>query len=430
MIQEFDSVIIPSSLSVDFTISKCKRKLLNLQKFVRSHYRAKYQKTLNGNLSHISRDNPVISQRVGFHSAYRSRDNAHDHFENYCPNTENAYFKEKNSELCSESSISYNNSFINKMIERYRNSVGFSMKDPNNDANIHEKNGFSYGDNCSNIKKSNKYLGTDSKNPKVTSNKSEESLLNQTYLPTINNGSTYREPIWRRNQYVSPERSLTNQFELETREIVESIEKKIKKLENIVQNCSDQIGHLSIISNHSKNEHVYIKHYKRLESKIVSMAMLPPCGIYEYESSFNPYYCTFGEIDTLKEFISVNMEFYNLNNLLFIKRVGKMYCYFARERFINFVKCSPANLNSLLKLKLLFFMGEPEILLASTFGQYPIEIKHNYDFCEWSATNELENITRFLICLVAIETDNSKCGIYPINDIRRQVLPIYIIDNS
>ncbi|KAH8741912.1 hypothetical protein FG386_003039 [Cryptosporidium ryanae] len=431
MVQEFDSAAIPSSLSVDFTISKCKRKLLNLHKFVRSYYRDKYQRSLNSNLSYMSKNNPIMTQSVGFHNAYRSRkDKAHEYLENYFSDSRNNYFTEINSEICSESSISYDNSFVNKMIEKYRHSVGFNMKDPSRNVSIPDRNEFNYGNNCSNSMKSNENLLTGLKNSKIVAKKDDEDMNSQTYLPKINNDSISREPIWKQNHYVSPGRTLVNHFDLETREIVENIERKIEKLEDIVQDCSDRICHLSVITNNSESEHIYMKHYKRLESKIISMAMFPPRGIHDYESSFDSYYCTFGEIDALKELISVNTEFHNSSNSLYIKRVGKMYCYFARRRFINFVRYSPNNVNSLLKLKLLFFMGEPEILLANTFGQYPIEVKQNYDFCGWNATNKLKNIARFLICLVAIETDyNNELGIYPIKDMR-QVLPIYIIDNS
>ncbi|OII70877.1 uncharacterized protein cubi_01022 [Cryptosporidium ubiquitum] len=434
MHKQTEDLFFPASINVDLTISRCKKKLAGLRNYIKStsyprnQINTRFLREPNDYNIKNNKHQVYLAQNEKYRDMFSHLNERKLHHKLNTQNVKN-YNPETNvcSEIDSESSLSYNNSFVNKLIERYYSTSKSRLPDLNNQFE------------ANNLFQSSNNLFT----PKLRKNdeRKEDTLIYQDFenksikLNSVNTDiGSYCDPKFGKDckssnkkknieTQKSPNVTLLKQCDLETREIVDNLDKKIKNLERKIKTNKKN-------DFQKQNTSEYLERSNCMESKLLSISVIPPYGISCFESSFLPYYCTLQEIQILKDLISIKGEIFNPSKTkIEVISIGKMFCCHARTRFIDSIKHLYQGSLNVLKLKLLIYIEEPEILLVNTFGPQPIENKGDIYFYELEAIYEMKKISRFMICLLITEKP-VECFTkrrYTISN-AKQVLPIYIID--
>ncbi|CUV05091.1 unnamed protein product [Cryptosporidium hominis] len=435
---ERTDLFFPASTNVDLTISRCKKKLASLRRYIKSvsylrsqtntgHSRDKYDFNIKNNMRQLQLNKNEKCMDL------RRNDEKKCNYKYYGQN-EKKYNAEMNacSGIDSESSISYNSSFVNKLIERYYSTSKSKLPDLNN---VEKIISFKTTSNLSTpqLRINNERKDESQINQNIPKNNMELNNIESNYGSYCNPkfDSDYKNNNRKENfeKQESPHATLLKQYDLETREIVDNLDKKIRNLERRLKKDKRKI------KLHNKNEFqepIYerLERSNSIESKLLSISVMPPNGISCFESSFLPYYCTQQEIKILEDLISIKGEIYGSSQTsIKIVGIGKIFCCHARTRFIDSIKRLYQGSINFIKLKLLIYIEEPEILLANTCGPQTFENKYDMNFYEFEELYETKKISRFLICLVItdrpMECFKKRC--YTISN-AKQVLPIYIIN--
>ncbi|KAH8584986.1 uncharacterized protein ELE39_000937 [Cryptosporidium sp. chipmunk genotype I] len=432
-------LFLPASTNVDLTISRCKKKLASLRKYIKSVSYPRSQTNIRNLRDKHDYDIKNKKQQIQLIQNENYLDLSYTderklNYRRYDQN-EKKYSTEINacSGIDSESSLSYNNSFVNKLIERYYS----TSKSKVPDLNKFEKDiSFQTASNLSTPKLRKNNEKKDSKiNQNIPNNngielnniKSNDSPYYNSKFDRDCKSNNKNENLEKQD---SPHISLLKQYDLETREIVDNLEKKIRNLERRLK--KDNIRKIKLNKQNEFQEPIYeqIESLNSIESKLLSISVIPPNGISCFESSFLPYYCTLKEMQIVKDLILIKGKIFNLSQIsIEVTSIGKMFCCHARNRFINSIKQLYQNSMNVLKLKLLMYIEEPETLLANTFGPQTIENKDDIHLYELEVLYEIKKISRFLICLLITDkpAECFKKRCYTISNIK-QVLPIYIIN--
>lgn len=440
MFGKSEELFFPSPVNVDLTISRCKKKLANLKRYIKSTSNIRSQAT---NLRHLRENdyNLKNSKQVNLAQQEKYRD-LEDHFEDkkiyFKPYEQNEKRHNIETNVCpefdSESSPRYSNLFVDQLIERYRSTSRPKLSNSNGLSETNSPHQISKSTSTPKLRKKFEAKEDSVNGKNVYDN--HRIILNK-IIGDSNLTHKFDRDYKGKNRKESLERQesshvkFSKQKELETKEIVDSLDKKISILEKSMKRDNKR-------NTKNKNFNIpqrpimaeYLEWSNNIESKLLSISVIPPDGISRLESSFLPYYCTVQEIQVVKDLISIKGKIVNSSNTMIeVINIGKMFCCYARTRFINSIKRLYHASPKILKLKILVNLEEPEVLLANTFGQDPIENKNDIQFYELEALYEVEGISRFLICLL-ITDKQARCltkRCYTISNIE-QVLPIYIIN--
>ncbi|KAK9173522.1 hypothetical protein CmeUKMEL1_12140 [Cryptosporidium meleagridis] len=436
---ERTDLFFPVSTNVDLTISRCKKKLDNLRRYIKSGSYLRSQTNIGSsrdkydfNIKNNTRQQQLKKNEKCMD--LRRNDEKKWNYKNYDQN-EKKYNSEMNtcSGIDSESSISYNSSFVNKLIERYYSNSKSKLPDLNN---VEKMISFQTTNNLSTpqLRRDNERKDETQINQNIPKSEIELNNIESNYGSYCNSkfDGDYKNNNRRENleKQESPRTALFKQYDLETREIVDNLDKKIRNLERRLK--KENKRKIKLYNKNEFQEPIYerLERSNSLESKLLSISVMPPNGISCFESSFLPYYCTQQEIKIVEDLISIKGEIYGSSQTsIKVVGIGKIFCCYARNRFIDSIKRLYQDSINIIKLKLLIYIEEPEILLANTFGAQPIENKYDMDFYEFEELYETKKISRFLICLVITDrpTECLKNRCYTISN-TKQVLPIYIIN--
>lgn len=434
MHEKTEDLFFPASINVDLTISRCKKKLASLRRYIKSKSYSRSQVGIDclREQNDYSIKNNKQQVYLTQSEKYKDKVNRMNEKKNYkfYDKNENKYNPEMNicSEIDSESSLSYNNSFVNNLIERYYSTSKSKFPDLNNQLKANHlpqtsNNIFTPKLRKNNERKEDNIIyqeATNSNEIKFNSIKSNGGLYYNFKFDKDCKSNNRKERIEKQK---SPNLSLLKQYDLETREIVDNLDKKIRSLEKRIKLNKKNCFKKPILFE-------YIEKSNNMESKLLSISVIPPYGISCFESSFLPYYCTLQEIQIIKDLISIKGDIFNSSQTkIEVTNIGKMFCYHARTRFIDSIKRLYQSSFNVLKLRLLIYIEEPEMLLVNTFGPHPIENKEDIYFYEIEEIYEMKKIFKFMICLLItekpVECFTKRC--YSISN-TKQVLPIYIIN--
>lgn len=434
MFGKSEELFFPSPINVDLTISRCKRKLANLTRYIkstsnlRSHADLRYLRGENGYNTKSSKqvhldqqekyrdlEEHLDDKKISY-KPYEQCEKRHNLETNVCPESD------------SESSPSYANSFVNKLIERYRSISRPILPDLDDPLETNSSHQIPKGTSSPKLRKGFEMKDDHNTNSReILNNIIGGSNLTHKLDKDCKNQSR-KESLERQE---SSHMNMSKQKDLETKEIVDSLDKKICILEkNLRKDNKRKTKQRSFNVPQRTVLAEYLEWSNSIESKLLSISVIPPDGISCLESSFLPYYCNVQEIQVVKDLISIKGKIINSpKKMIEVINIGKMFCCHARARFINSIKRLHHVSPQILKLKILVNLEEPELLLANTFGQDPVESKSDIRFYELEALYEVENLSRFLICLLITDKPadclTKRC--YTISN-TEQVLPIYIIN--
>ncbi|KAF7455813.1 hypothetical protein HWI79_3656 [Cryptosporidium felis] len=403
-----DAIHLPSKINIDLTILRNKKKLVSLRRYIKSisNLENRVHSKFNDNKRRSDKYNTRLAGSLNIEDKEINGEKSNYEVEEKL---------ETHSETGSESTISYNNSFVNELLERYNSSlkskeIYSDLKENSRIPPINRR--------VRNIGKNNEENRIESKEIINDEKGNVKDMTSKKLNFRFGNTFTQQDQVYK---------NLLQEYDQETREIVENLDKKIQNLEDKVKNSETQFfGEKDSGEPTSK----YIERCSDLELKLLSLSVIPPCGTTYFESSFLPFYCTFEETEIMKELFSTKGKLLNsMKTNIEITSMGKMFCYHARNRFINSIKLLYYNSLNVLKLKLLAYIEEPEMLLVNTFGSQPIENKDEIYFYEFDSLYKMKGISRVLICLIIINKKQNRVtkDFYSTNDTKR-ILPIYIID--
>ncbi|KAJ1609192.1 hypothetical protein OJ253_1615 [Cryptosporidium canis] len=408
MFNKNDELFFPPPINVDLTISRCKKKLATLRRYIRStshirgHTDARYFIREKDNIINTNKQKILPKNNQYEDLEYHFNDEKIP-FKNYEQNEIKKNVESKvYPEFDSESSLSYNNSFVNALIERYQSESKTKFADLNNKLEAHSSLKVSnnrHSPDLSELKAKEEVtnLRNALDNDRIAS--SNNKLIANSYRPNFAKDCKGHVSI---EKLEKPEQSQIKDFsqhDSETKEIVENLDKKIRNLERSIGKYNRRKVKQKNWSHHPQSViSEYLEWSNHIESKLLSISVMPPNGIFCYESSFLPYYCTIQEMQIVKDLISIKGKIINSSKAIIeVTNIGKLFCCYARNRFITSIKELHHTSPNILKLKLLVYLDEPETLLVNTFGPHPIENESDINFYELEALYETSHITRFLI---------------------------------